>query len=155
MLRVACMSRIIAGMDTAASSSTSRPAEVSTADSSAVVALSSRQRSCVTNGKRLLAGIDGRSAEARRYKDVAMSLADDLGGAAGLTESQRALVKQAASLTVQSETMAAAMIRGEAIDVEQQTRVANSLSRTVHRLGRTKAKPREQSFLTRLAEGAR
>jgi hypothetical protein len=37
-------------------------------------------RSRITNGKQMLAGIDGRSAEARRYRDLAMSFADDLGG---------------------------------------------------------------------------
>jgi hypothetical protein len=93
-------------------------------------------RSRVTNGKELLANIDGRSTEARRYRDLCFSFADDLGGAAGLKESQRALVRQAAALTVQSEKLQSAMIRGEAIDDEQMTRVANSLSRTLSRLGR-------------------
>jgi hypothetical protein len=100
-------------------------------------------RSRITNGKQLLVGIDGRSAEARRYKDLAMAYADDCGGAAGLTEAQRALVRTAAMLTIQSESQQAAMLRGEAIDDEQMTRVANSLSRTLHRLGlkRAAAKP--------------
>ena len=60
----------------------------------------------VTNGAKMIAGVDGRSAEARRYRDLAMSFADDCGGAASLTEAQRALVAQAAALTVQSETPA-------------------------------------------------
>ena len=76
-------------------------------------------RSRITNGKQMLAGIDGRSAEARRYRDLAMSFADDLGGAAVLTEAQRALVFQAASLVVQSEALNGAIIRGEEVDVEQ------------------------------------
>jgi hypothetical protein len=83
----------------------------------------------------MLAGVDGRSAEARRYRDLAMSFADDLGGAAVLTEAQRALVFQAAALVVQSEALNGAMIRGESVDVEQQTRVANALGRTLNRLG--------------------
>jgi hypothetical protein len=82
----------------------------------------------------MLAGIDGRSAEARRYRDLAMSFADDLGGAAVLTEAQRALVFQAAALSVQSEKLQAAMIRGEDVSDEQMTRVANSLSRLVGKL---------------------
>jgi hypothetical protein len=92
-------------------------------------------RSRVTNGAKMIAGVDGRSAEARRYRDLAMSFADDLGGAAGLTEAQRALARQAAALTVQSEALNGAMIRGELVDVEQQTRVANALGRTLNRLG--------------------
>jgi hypothetical protein len=96
-------------------------------------------RSRVTNGKELLANIDGRSTEARRYRDLCFSFADDCGGAAALTEAQRALVRQAAALSVQSEKLQAAMIRGEAIDDEQMTRVANSLSRILSRLGRKRA----------------
>lgn len=64
-----------------------------------------------------------------------MALADDLGGASSLSEAQRALVSQAAALTVQSERMQGAMLRGEPLDVEQQTRVANVLARTLSRLG--------------------
>jgi hypothetical protein len=99
-----------------------------------VAALPSTSRSRVTNGK-MIAGLDGRSAEARRYRDLAMSFADDCGGAAGLTESQRTLVAQAAALTMQNERLQGAMLRGETVDVEQQTRVANSLGRTLSRLG--------------------
>jgi hypothetical protein len=64
-----------------------------------------------------------------------MSFADDCGGAAGLTEAQRALVRTTAMLTIQCESLQASMLRGEDVDVEQQTRVANSLARTLHRLG--------------------
>jgi hypothetical protein len=99
-------------------------------------------RSRVTNGKELLANIDGRSTEARRYRDLCFSFADDCGGAAGLTEVQRALVRQAAALTVQSEKLQGAMIRGEAVDDEQMTRVANALSRTLSRLQRKRSAPK-------------
>jgi hypothetical protein len=92
-------------------------------------------RSRVTNGKELLANIDGRSTEARRYRDLCFSFADDCGGAASLTEAQRALVRQAASLVVQSERLASAAIRGELVSDEQRTRVANALGRTLNRLG--------------------
>ena len=91
-------------------------------------------RSRVTNGK-MIAGVDGRSAEARRYRDLCFSFADDAGGAASLTEGQRSLVRQCAMLAVQGEKHQAAMIRGEDVNVEQQTRVANSLSRSLSRLG--------------------
>ena len=116
------------------SSSSARAAELP-AGRSDVASRAPTTRSRITNGKQMLAGIDGRSAEARRYRDLAMSFADDLGGAAVLTEAQRALVFQAASLVVQSEALNGAMIRGELVDVEQQTRVANALGRTLNRLG--------------------
>jgi hypothetical protein len=102
-------------------------------------------RSRVTNGSKMIAGVDGRSADARRYRDLAMSFADDLGGAAVLTEAQRALVFQAAALVVKSESMNGAMIRGEDVNVEQQTRVANALGRTLNRLG---IKKREAKSVT-------
>jgi hypothetical protein len=129
----------IGRMDIATSLSFPRPAESSPADSPASSARKPTARSRITNGKELLANIDGRSTEARRYRDLCFSFADDCGGAATLTEVQRALVRQAAALTVQSEKLQGAMIRGEAVSDEQMTRVANALSRTLHRLGR---KPR-------------
>src|SRR5271156_2019745 len=70
-------------------------------------------RSRVTNGKDLLANVDGRTAAARRYRDLTISLADDLGGAGTLSEAQRALVRQAAAMIVQSETLQSAVLRGE------------------------------------------
>ena len=113
----------------------STTASASSHDLGAPAVRASRLRSRVTNGTKLVAGVDGRSADARRYRDVAMALADDLGGASSLSEAQRALVSQAAALTVQSERMQGAMLRGEPLDVEQQTRVANVLARTLSRLG--------------------
>jgi hypothetical protein len=113
---------------------------------------SPRIRSRVTNGAKMIAGVDGRSAEARRYKDLCMSFADDCGGAVGLTEAQRSLVRQAAMLSVQSEKLQGAMIRGEDVDVEQQTRVANSLARTLSRLGIRKRVSRKLSVPEYLAQ---
>ena len=109
-------------------------------------------RSRVTNGSKMIAGVDGRSADARRYRDLAMSFADDLGGAAVLTEAQRALVFQAASLVVQSEALNGAMICGELVDVEQQTRVANALGRTLNRLGIRKRAPTKLTVPEYLAQ---
>jgi hypothetical protein len=92
-------------------------------------------RSRVTNGKELLANVDGRTAAARRYRDLTISLADDLGGAATLTEAQRALVRQAAAVIVQSETLQGAVLRGELTDSEQLVRLCNSATRILTRLG--------------------
>jgi hypothetical protein len=104
-------------------------------------------RSRVTNGSKMIAGVDGRSAEARRYRDLAMSFADDLGGADSLTEAQRALVRQAAALSVKSEKLQGDMISGKDVSDEQLTRVCNSLSRTLNRLGIKKRAVRKLSPL--------
>jgi hypothetical protein len=92
-------------------------------------------RSIVTNGAKMIVGVDGRSADARRFRDLAMSFADDAGGASALTEAKRTLVKQAAMLTIQSEKSQAAMLQGEPVNVGQQVRIADALSRALSRLG--------------------
>ena len=97
---------------------------------------STTNRSRVTNGSALLHGIDGRSASARRYRDLQISFADDLGGAAALTEADKSLVRQAAALTVKSEEMQGAIIRGEPVDDEQLVRLTNAASRALTALRR-------------------
>jgi hypothetical protein len=109
-------------------------------------------RSRVTNGSKMIAGVDGRSADARRYRDLAMSFADDLGGAAVLTEAQRALVRQAAALSVKSEKLQGDMISGKDVSDEQLTRVCNSLSRTLNRLGIKKRAVRKLTVPEYLAQ---
>lgn len=118
-----------------------RMPEVSTSSS----AKKPTARSRITNGKELLANIDGRSTEARRYRDLCFSFSDDCGGAASLTEAQRALVRSAAALSIQSEKLQGAMIRGEDVSDEQMTRVANSLARTLQRLGLKRAPAKREA----------
>jgi hypothetical protein len=119
--------------------------EISSADRDALAERPSRQRSRVTNGSKLMVAVDGRSAEARRYKDLCLAFADDCGGASALTEGQRALVRSAAALSIQSEKLQGAMIRGEAVSDEQMTRVANSLARTLQRLGLKRAPAKREA----------
>ena len=92
-------------------------------------------RAKVTNGSKMVAGLDGRSAVARRFRDLQISYADDLGGASVLTEAQRTLIAQTATLQVQAERVQAAVLRGEIVDSEQLTRLANSVARNLVRLG--------------------
>ena len=61
--------------------------------------------------------------DARRYRDVAIALADDLGGQDKLSESSKILVRQAAALTVQVEGLQSKIVAGEDIDLEQLTRL--------------------------------
>jgi hypothetical protein len=109
--------------------------EVSLPTSPATADRSRTLRSRVTNGKDLLANVDGRTAAARRYRDLTISLADDLGGAASLTEAQRAPVRQAAAMIVQSERLQGEVLRGEVVDCEQLTRLANAATRILTGLG--------------------
>ncbi|RUW58354.1 hypothetical protein [Mesorhizobium sp. M7A.F.Ca.US.008.03.1.1] len=60
-------------------------------------------RSGVTNGKTLLAGMDGRSKWARRLHDLVANHVADLGGPEHVTQSQYILVKSAANATIVME----------------------------------------------------
>src|ERR1700726_3696461 len=73
----------------------------------------SRGRSKVGNGK-LLPMTDGRSATARRFKDLVEDIAADLGGKDHLSEGQRQLIRRAAMLSAECERQEALAARGEA-----------------------------------------
>jgi hypothetical protein len=111
-------------------------------------------RSRVTNGKDLLPDVDGRTAAARRYRDLAISIADDLGGAASLTEAQTALVRQASAMIVQSEALQGQILRGELVDCEQLTRLANAATRILTRLGLKRTLVHPPSRLDAMLNGA-
>jgi len=99
--------------------------------------LAPTQRSAVTNGSRILAGVNGRSAAARRFRDVVVSLEAELGGE--LSESERLQVRNAATLQLHSEELAARLIRGEAVDPEEITRAANGATRALAGLRKRRA----------------
>ena len=112
--------------------------QMSQAERVSIAELPTRQRSKMTNGSQLLPGINGRSAPARRYRDLCTAFANDLGGESVLREADKALVRQAAALTVRSEEMQAALVRGDDIDDEQLTRLMNVASRTLAALRQRK-----------------
>jgi hypothetical protein len=104
-------------------------------------------RSAVTNDPLFLRGVDGRSVVARRYRDVAIALAADLGGQDKLSEPSKILVRQAAALTVQVEGLQTKIVSGVDVDLEQLTRLSNVLGRTLQRLGLKKPRPKPSSPL--------
>jgi hypothetical protein len=115
-------------------------------------------RSKIGNGTKMVRGVDGRSADGRRFRELFASYAAaaDLGDIANLTEPQRALVNQAASLTIQSERFNGAMLRCEVVDIDQAVRVANLLGRALRRLGiKHSGKAKPKSLVVALAEAAR
>ena len=104
------------------------------ADSSRLAARKPEARSRVTNGRQLfLADVDGRSVAARRYRDVVQDISIDLGGNPSTAE--LILVKRAAALTVQAETMEAAIAQGESLDTEALLPVVNALCRVLNAIG--------------------
>jgi hypothetical protein len=84
-------------------------------------------RSAVSNGTRLLEGIDYQCPAARRFRDLIEDLTADLGGDLSAAEQQQ--VRLVAGLLVHSEQLMADVVNGKAVDSEQVTRVANVAAR--------------------------
>lgn len=92
-------------------------------------------RSAVTNASRLVQGADGRSAIARRFRDVYNEVIGDLGGADATSEAERQLARRAAALATYAENIEAKLARGEDVDSEDWVRIINALNRTFGMIG--------------------
>ena len=103
--------------------------------SSPLSELPSRTRSAVTNQKDLLPGLDGRSASARRFRDLVNAFVADMGGLDRCSEIKLGLVRRLAATTVQAEMLEARMVNGEAIDIATLCTLASTTVRLSQRLG--------------------
>jgi hypothetical protein len=92
-------------------------------------------RSRVTNGTRILTGIDHRSPTARRYRDLVAVVAADMGGVDNCSEARLQLIRRFAALSVQAEAMEAQLANGTAIDIVEYSQLTSTLVRVVSRLG--------------------
>ena len=93
-------------------------------------------RSRITNGSTLHLGfVDGRTEAARRFRDVLVEIASDLGGSDTLSEGQRQLARRAAMMSVQCETLEAKSIAGEEIDLDLYGALSDRIGRAFTRLG--------------------
>ena len=92
--------------------------------------LPSRTRSAVTNHKDLLPGLDGRSASARRFRDLVNAFVADMGGLDCCSEIKLGLVRRLAATTVQAEMLEARMVNGEAIDIATLCTLASTTVRS-------------------------
>jgi hypothetical protein len=79
----------------------------------------------VSNGTLLLQGIDGRSASARRFRDLIRSYLEDFDV---VSEADETLIRTAAMLTLGLEGMTAAMVRGERAEGDDVVRMAGQLA---------------------------
>lgn len=84
-------------------------------------------RSKVSNGTRLLANVDLRSSSARRFRDLVRSFEAELGGQ--LSELERGMVKQAAALSLKTEQMQEAIVRGDTVDSDALIRLSSEARR--------------------------
>ncbi len=116
-----------------------------------VATLSAHHRSRITNRSSLLAGVDGRSALARRYRDLVAAFTAEMGGPLG--EAEVLQVRAAASMMLHVEELTARIIRGERVDSEEMTRAGNGATRALAALRRRKpAKPRSASVADYLSQ---
>jgi len=91
-------------------------------------------RSAVANGSKLfIEGVDGRSAAARRYRDLVAEFTSDIGG--DPSEAQKQLIRRAASLSVWCELVEVRLANGEDVDIGPLTTAANSLRRILQDIG--------------------
>jgi hypothetical protein len=104
-------------------------------DTPSVEERSTKLRSRLTNGAELLPGIDGRSATARRYKDLVGAISSDQGGAEHLSEARTQLVRRFAAASCLAENMEAKLVRGEAIDLQEFALLCSTLVRLGQRIG--------------------
>jgi hypothetical protein len=101
---------------------------MSTGDQS-FVRTRARGRSAISNGRRLLDGVDHRSAQARRFRDLVNAFAANFGGVAALTEGERVLVRQAAACALRAEQLQAALVKGDPVEPDELIRLANTSRR--------------------------
>jgi hypothetical protein len=107
----------------------------SSSDSAPVGHRSSKQRSRLTNGTALLPDIDGRSAIARRFKDITSGILTDQGGADQCSESRLQLVRRFAAAAVLAEQLESRLANGEQIDVQEHALLCSTLARLASRIG--------------------
>jgi hypothetical protein len=107
----------------------------SSADRAAVERRSSKQRSRMTNGTALLPDIDGRSAIARRFKDITSAILADQGGAEQCSETRLQLVRRFAAAAVLAEHLESRLANGEQIDIQEHALLCSTLTRLAQRIG--------------------
>ncbi len=99
-------------------------------------------RSAISNGTRLLDGVDGRSASGRRFRDLIRDFSEPFGGLKTLREGDRVLVKQAAALVLRAESMQADIVSGEAVDHDSLIRLSSEARRILSSIKRRAKKPK-------------
>jgi hypothetical protein len=76
-------------------------------------------RSRVTNGSKLLPLTDGRSATARRFKDLIEDISADLGGPEMVSTAQHQLIRRASLLSAELERLEALWARDERLELAE------------------------------------
>jgi hypothetical protein len=108
----------------------------SSAKSQVGIPVPSRQRSKITNGHAaMLPGVDGRTAQARRFKDITAQIVADQAGLSECSEARLQLIRRFAASAVLAEQLEAQLARGKEIDVARHALLCSSLVRLAQRIG--------------------
>src|SRR5262249_37786214 len=92
--------------------------------------------SLVTKGKRMFVDLgDGRSAWARRWNDLVVTHASDLGGYQTLSEAQISICKRVSTLECELESMEGRKSAGLPVDIEVYGRISGRLCRLLELIG--------------------
>lgn len=124
------------------------PAPVTRASRTPSAARPQTIRAAVTNDPfRAPGGIDGRSAEARRFRDLCHGLAADFGGPDQISEATALLIRNAATLSLHLERLQARLTAGDdgIRVVSELTRLGNVHSRALRSLGVKRPAPKKPS----------
>jgi hypothetical protein len=92
-------------------------------------------RSRISNGRALLPFTDGRSAEARRYRDLISDIVADKGGIEKCSASLVSLIRRFAAQCVLAEALEARLARGEAVDIAAHSQLSSTLVRLSNKIG--------------------
>lgn len=98
-----------------------------------------------------LGDVDGRSREARRYRDVVAELVQQLGGTEMASAAEVHLVRRAAALIVHAELLETRMANGAPLALDEHTKLANTLRRLLLSLG-LRPRPRPVETLDELVQ---
>jgi hypothetical protein len=109
--------------------------ETSSAARQRPATLPPRQRSAVSNGRRLHVVAPGDTAWARRFRDVLSQIIADLSGPEGLSEGQRQLARRAATIAIACEKLEGDAAAGEAVDLVLYGMLVDRMGRCFDRLG--------------------
>jgi hypothetical protein len=95
-------------------------------------------RARVSNGSKTLAGVDGRTAWARRFRDIMDAHVFDLGGPENVSHAERAIIRRSATLICELERLERKFaLAGEAEvgDLDLYQRAANTVRRLLEAVG--------------------
>ncbi len=95
-------------------------------------------RSRITNGSKLLVNTDGRSAWARRFKDLYAAFISDAGGDDTVSEATRAILRRAATIATELERLEANFASNgcaDAGDLDLFAKTSAVLSRLLEKVG--------------------